>query len=375
MYQQLKLIRQELHKYPELSNQEYKTSEKIQTIVQQYKPDEVLKISKTGLAFVFDSKKEGETTVFRAELDALQISEKNDIEYTSVNEGVAHLCGHDGHMTILLGLVQKIAKKRPEKGRAVLLFQPAEEVEQGARDVVESYEFEALKPDYVFGLHNIPGIVKNTIIVKNGSFAAASKGMTIELSGKTSHAAEPENGINPAMAISEIVTRLNALIKDKKQFSDLALLTFIYIRMGEVAFGTSAGHAKIGITLRAFENADMDFMTQKAEEIIKEICQHHKLMLDIYYDEVFPATVNNDLCVEMVKAAAKEFAYHIEIAKKPFKWSEDFGYYTEKFKGGFFGLGSGENQPALHNPDFDFPDDILESGVNMFYSIYKEIHF
>lgn len=371
MLKELVKLRHQLHKYPEVSNKEHKTSKRIYDFIKKLNPDEVIHLGQTGLAFVFVGQRKGKTIMFRAELDALPITETSGLPYSSKNKNIAHLCGHDGHMAILSGLSKKIAQNRPNKGRVVILFQPAEEVEQGARDMVNHPLFKSIQPDYIFALHNIPKVEKNTIVIKNGSFAAASKGMTIELKGETSHAGEPEKGINPAVTISEIIRQLKALINDKNSFKDFTLLTFIYIRMGEISFGTSAGEAKLGITLRAYENEDMQTLTQKSKEIIKNICINEKIKYYISYDEVFPATVNNEVCVDLIEKAAKTNNYKLCYTEKPFKWSEDFGYYTEKYKGGFFGLGSGINQPPLHNPKFDFPDEIIETGINVFFNIYK----
>ncbi len=368
-------LRHDLHKHPEVSNNEFETSKRISEFVNALNPDKEISLGKTSKLFVFDSKQAGNTIVFRSELDALPIKENTSVEYSSVNENVAHSCGHDGHMSILSALAQKIANDRPKKGKAVLLFQAAEEVEQGARDVVENENFQRIKPDYIFGLHNVPGKELHNVIIKNGSFAAASKGMTISLQGATSHAAEPEKGINPAQGIAKIVNQLNDLINQKSLFSDLTLLTFIYIRMGEISFGTSAGKAKMGITLRSFENSDMDLLTKKSEEIIKSVCTEEKLKYKIDYDEVFPSTVNDENCNSIVRNAASENGFKIEHIDTPFKWSEDFGYYTEKYRCGFFGLGSGKNQPALHNSNYNFPDEIIETGANMFFKIYKQLNF
>lgn len=368
-------LRHELHKHPEVSNNEHETSNRISEFINNLNPDKEIPLGKTSKVFIFDSKKQGNTTVFRSELDALPINESSGVEYSSKNKDVAHSCGHDGHMAIISTLAQKISKNRPEKGKVVILFQAAEEVEQGARDVVEHKEFKSLKPDYLFALHNVPGMDLHKIIIKKGNFAAASKGMTISLRGATSHAAEPEKGINPAMGISKIISELKELVNQKSLFSGLALLTFIYIRLGEVSFGTSAGNAKIGITLRSFKNSDMDLLTKKSEEIIKKICKKEKLEFNIEYDEVFPSTVNDDYCVKLIEKAASENEYKTEHIKKPFKWSEDFGYYTEKYPCGFFGLGSGKDQPALHNSNYNFPDEIIETGANMFFIIYKQLNF
>ncbi len=371
MNQEIITFRHKLHKHPEVSNDEYHTSERISHFIKKYNPDETIKLGETGIAFVFNGKEKGKTVVFRSELDALPIQEQSTVEYASVNVGVAHSCGHDGHMAILTGLTQKISDNRPKRGRVVLLFQPAEEVEQGARDVVENPNFNNLKPDYMFALHNVPGFEKHKIILKKGSFASASKGMTIKLTGKTSHAAEPENGINPADAISKIITKLHELRDNKMIFKDFILLTTIHIQLGEISFGTSPGYAEIRVTLRAFENEDMELLTSNCENIIAAISKEEKLSHDISYSEAFPATVNNDVCVGLVEQSANQLGLGIEYIEKPFKWSEDFGYFTEKYSSCYFGLGSGKSQPQLHNPDFDFPDDIIETGINLFFSLYK----
>ena len=372
MNQEIIKLRQEIHKHPEVSNDEYNTSERIINYVKNLNPDEIVKLGETGLAFAFNGKERGKTIVFRAELDALPIQEKSGAEYASVNGHIAHSCGHDGHMAILTGLIQKVSENRPARGRLVMLYQPAEEVEQGARDVVENPKFMNIKPDYIFALHNVPGFEKHKIVLKNRSFTSASKGMTIKLTGKTAHAAEPQNGISPADAISEIIKKLHVLRENKTLFNDFVLLTIIHIQLGEISFGTSPGYAELRITLRAFENEDLDVLTDKCEKTIRKIAKAEKLDCKISYCEAFPATVNNDECVSIVEQSAKQIGLDIEYIEKPFKWSEDFGYFTQKHDACYFGLGSGKDQPQLHNPDFDFPDDIIETGINLFYAIYKK---
>lgn len=365
-------LRREIHKNPELSNGEYLTSERIRNFIKNFNPDETISIGETSVIFAFNGKDDGKSIMFRSELDALPIKETTDIKYKSVNNNISHACGHDGHMAILTGLAQKISENTPKRGKVFLLFQAAEEVEQGAFDVVESPEFKKINPDYMFALHNVPGFEKNGILLKKGSFASGSKGMTVKLTGKTSHAAEPQNGISPANAISNIISQLQSLKDSKTLFDDFILLTIINIQMGEISFGTSPGYAEIRITLRAYENKDLDLLTYHCEKIIQEIAASEKLKYEISYSEVFPATVNNDECVEIVEKSIKDLDFTSEYLKTPFKWSEDFGYYTKKYKACYFGLGSGIDQPQLHNPDFDFPDDIIKTGIDLFYSIYKK---
>ena len=365
-------LRHEIHQHPEVSNNEYKTSERIENFMKPLFPDEIINLSKTGKAFVFKGNKAGKTIVFRAELDALPILEKSSLSYASINENVSHVCGHDGHMAILAGFAQKLANETTKYGNIVLLFQPAEEVEQGALDVVNDPAFKNIKPDYMFALHNIPGIKKHSIVIKSGSFAAASKGMTIKLFGKIAHAAEPENGISPANAISKIINQLHDLKENKGLFKDLSLLTIIHIQLGEISFGTSPGYAEIRVTLRSFENEDMALLTAHSEKIIKQISKEENLECEISYSEEFPASVNDDESLGYVEESARQNNLEIETIEHPFKWSEDFGYYSQRYKSCLFGLGSGISQPPLHNSDYDFPDEIIESGINMFYSIYKK---
>lgn len=373
MIKEIIKLRHDLHKHPEVSNNEFKTSERIVNFMRDLNPDEIINIGNTTKIFVFNGKKPGKTVVFRAELDALPIQEKSSLPYKSINKDVAHMCGHDGHMSILAGLAQKISTESLEYGKLAFLFQAAEEVEQGALDIVNDAAFKNIKADYIFALHNIPGVKKNSIVLRDGNFSAASKGMTIKLFGKTSHAAEPENGISPADAISQIITQLHKLRDNKSNYKDLVLLTIINIQLGEISFGTSPGYGVVRVTLRSFENDDMDILTANAEKIIEDIAESEKLKCEISYSEVFPASVNNQECFNIVEQAASENNFNKEYIEKPFKWSEDFGYFSQKYKSCLFGLGSGISQPPLHNPDFDFPDEILETGINIFYTIYNKI--
>ncbi len=202
-------LRKELHRNPELSGKEKNTSDKINNFIGRFYPDEIItELGGHGLAFIFKGKEKGKTILFRSELDALPISEQNDFEYKSSIENVSHKCGHDGHMTILSGFASLLNDNKPAKGKVVLLFQPAEETGEGAAKVLEDKKFEQIKPDYVFALHNLPGYPAGSVVIKNGTFASASKGMIIKLHGKTSHASEPENGITPTPAVASIIQKL-----------------------------------------------------------------------------------------------------------------------------------------------------------------------
>ncbi len=369
-------LRRTLHRYPELSNQEFETTNRITAFMEALQPDRIVRFSTfsgTGRAFVFEGEEEGETVAFRCELDALPIQEKSTLAYRSSVDGVAHLCGHDGHMAVLCRLGQLIAESRPRRGKAILLFQPAEESYLGARDVVESPEFHELPPDYIFALHNIPGASRNTVLVKTGSFSAASCGLTVRLEGRTSHAAQPEHGLNPWFPASKIVEDILALASESEgSFKERTIATLIYTRLGEVSFGVSPGSMEFGITLRAYLNEDLELLREKSESIVRKHAEADGYEYTYDYCEIYPATVNDPECVEMIRKAASDTGLAIEEMERPNHWSEDFAYFTATNKGAQFGFGSGEDTPPLHHPSYDFPDDIIDPAARVFFEIYKE---
>ena len=363
-------LRHRLHQNAELSNYEIITSSLIKDYVIKFNPDRVIRFNH-GLAYVWDSHKQGETIMFRADMDALPISEETNLLYFSRNPHVSHSCGHDGHIAILCGLAEKISNDLPQTGKVVLLFQPAEEIGEGAYQITENSEFKSIEPDKIFALHNVPGYSKKKILIKEGSFACASRGMIIKLFGRSSHAAEPENGINPVFAISKLIDRLYRMIKNKADFTEFTSLTVVYIKLGEIAFGTSPGYAELMLTLRSENNEDMCLLISKSSDIVNDVCREEELTYDIDFTEIFPAVVNSHECLKILNKSVDMLNLKMEELPNPFKWSEDFSYFTNKYSGAFFGIGAGIKQANLHNPDYDFPDDIIDTGIEIFYQIYR----
>jgi len=374
LIQQLIAFRKDLHKNPELSNREYNTVKRISDFILTGSPDKIIHhIGYTGLAVTFSGEEKGPVILIRADIDALPITEKNDFEYKSVNYKVAHLCGHDGHTAILAGLARVLDLHPLKKGKVILLFQPAEETGEGAQKILNDPKFIELTPDYVFALHNLPGFDKNHIVVRNQHFTAASKGIIVKLFGKTSHAAHPEHGLSPALAVAEIIKKLSGLSQQKEHFKDFKLITIVHSRLGEMAFGITPGYAEIMATLRSYRNDDMDYLTSQTVEIIEKITDNYGLDEKIEWLEEFPATINNDHCVDMICEVAEENNLQTQQIKEPLRWSEDFGYFTKKFPGALFGVGAGTDHPGLHHADYDFSDDIIPAGVRMFDGIIRKI--
>lgn len=372
--EQLIWLRRHLHKHPELSGREKQTAATLSDFLKQYQPDELhIDLAGHGMAAIYDSGKQGPVICFRADMDALPIEEINTFEYRSAKPGVSHKCGHDGHMAILTGLAIVLADNRPKQGKVMLLFQPAEETGEGAEKILQQTFFSKLQPHWVFALHNLPGFRKNAIIFKEGSFAAASKGMIVHLEGRSSHAAHPEQGNSPVHMMTRLIEQLTELPDKQNTWQDFVLLTIIHAKLGDVAFGTNPGNASVMATLRTFSNDDMQLLTQLAEERVRELAHDHGIRASVSYTEVFPATVNHPAAGNFIKNAAQQTGYPLVELKEPFRWSEDFGHFTQKFQGALFGLGAGEQQPGLHNPDYDFPDELIPAGVEIFYNITEQI--
>jgi len=367
-------LRKELHKHPEVSGNEFKTAQRILDFLAKYKPNQVtINLGGNGILAIYKGKKDGKTILFRCELDALPIQEINEFDYKSIYEGVSHKCGHDGHMAILCGMAKTLHENPLEKGTVMLLFQPAEEDGNGAKRVLNDSNFDAIKPDFAFALHNLPGFKKHQIIVKENTFTCAVNSMIIHLNGKTSHAGEPENGINPSLAIAEIIQVFNSKINTDVSSKKYCLITPIHINMGEKAYGVSAGYGEVHFTVRSNSNAQMRIIESNLEENVNEIATKFNLRTKINWTESFQANENNSEAVNFIRKSASNLNLNILEKELPFTFGEDFGLLTQHFKGAMFGLGSGENTPALHNPDYDFPDEIIKTGSTLFYQIAKEI--
>jgi amidohydrolase len=367
-------LRKQLHQLAETGGNEHHTTAKIIEYIRPFEPYKIItEIAKTGVAFIFKGLDTGPTTMIRCDIDALAIEETINLSYKSNNPGVSHKCGHDGHSTIVAGLAHLLNENKPTKGRVVLLFQPAEESGQGAQWIMEDKKFSLIEPDYIFSLHNIPGFNLGSIIVGNGNFASASKGLLIKIFGKTSHASEPEKGLSPAAALAEIIGRLPG-IPEKELFSDQTMITICHARLGEPTYGTSPGYGEIMATLRAYQNEDMIALSDHAVKAAAVAAQKYGLILETSWQEEFSATVNHDFCVDIIEKAADKNQLPVLHIEKPFQWSEDFGMFTKKYKGALFGIGAGTGHPPLHSPEYDFPDKIIETGIKMFNTIIRTLN-
>ena len=370
--EELITFRKEIHANPELSGDEKETAKKAIAFLEDCSPSKIISsVGGHGVVAVYDSGNKGSTLLIRGDMDALPIKEVNTFKHRSKTDGVSHKCGHDGHTTILLGLAKLLSKNPPKKGKALLLFQPAEEIGAGAAAVLSDKKFTSLKPDWVFGLHNLPGYPLHEVVIRKDSFTASVVSLVIDLYGKTAHAAEPEHGINPSLAISELLLQASIWSNNSPKRKDFAVVTPVYVNLGAEAYGTSAGKAKLGFTIRTWTEEEIEKLKVKIENFLNNLAEKHRLKLSYSYIEEFKACENQHEAVAQIKKVAENLKLKVTEPQMPFKWGEDFGLFTQQYKGAFFGIGAGEDCPALHNPDYDFPDELLPTGSNMFYELCK----
>ncbi len=372
---ELTALRRDLHRFPELSGQEEETGCRVVAALGA-QPDKVVTgLGGHGVAAVFDGAGPGPTVLFRCELDALPIHEISDAAHRSEIEGKAHLCGHDGHMTILLGLARLLARKRPASGRVILMFQPAEEDGSGAAAVIADPKFDGLHPDWAFSLHNMPGCKLGACWLAEGPVNCASVGMKIMLEGKTSHAAQPEFGVSPAQAMARLIPALAALGTGGALGDDYRLATITHASLGEPSFGVSPADGEIWVTLRTMLDGPMAALRAQAETLAKAEAEAAGLRLSVTYHDDFSACANDPEATQHFAAVLDAMGIAHDQGDLPERASEDFGRFSTLpgTKGAMVYLGSGLDHPALHNPDYDFPDDLIAIGAEIFHRLTQRI--
>lgn len=366
-------FRKILHSVPELSGNEKQTAFRLVEFIKKCHPDELItEVGGLGIIATWNSFKKGPEIIFRADMDALPIHELSDITHKSVIDGISHQCGHDGHMAILCGLAMMLNDIKPLTGKVHLLFQPAEETGLGALKMLNDSKFKDIKPDFVFALHNIPGMPLHSVIVREETFTASVTSIIIDLCGQSAHAAEPDLGINPASAVAQIINAMSALEHNSND-DKMQLLTPIFIQLGEKSYGTAASEATLHYTLRSRTEDGLRELKTNVEQQVSAIAHSNNLKVSFDYIQSYMATQNHPEAVGFIRQAAKQLNLQVIEMDQPFRWGEDFGVFTHNFKGCLFGLGAGTDCPPLHSGWYDFPDALIETGVNIFARVLELI--
>lgn len=371
---ELVALRRDLHASPEVSGQERDTAARIAGAFDALRPHRLLTgLGGHGVAAAFVQADPGPTVMLRAELDALPIAEMSDRPWRSAVPGTGHLCGHDGHLAMLLGAGRLLRRDPPTCGRVVLMAQPAEETGAGARAVTHDPRFADIRPDWAFAVHNLPGQPLGHAAIRSGLMNCASRGLALHFAGKTAHAAEPEAGISPATAIAGLIPGLTALGPGGPMDAAFPLVTITHISMGEPAFGIAPGGARLYLTLRSGDDSGLEALTDAAVQLASDAARDHGLDLHSEDHDVFAASVNHPDATAFVVRALDHLSVPWSEAGVPMRASEDFGLFGHAARAAMIGLGAGTGCPALHNPDYDFPDDLIPVGAAILDRVARDI--
>lgn len=359
-------MRRELHQLAEVSGEEVRTAAQVAAWLEATNPAKLFTgLGGLGIIAVYGPETASRTVMLRAEMDALPIADPPEWEHRALDAGAGHKCGHDGHMVHLLALAQYFGAHPPEGYRVVLVFQQAEETGIGAARIIETWEFQALKPDVMLALHNLPGYPKHSIVLKSGVFASASTGLIVRLKGSTSHAAHPDHGVSPAPALAQLMQLFPAIPGQFVPVQEQGLVTVIHAKLGEIAFGTAPGEAVLMATFRAPETRTVEAMIGRAKQLATGLAHSFRLEVSFGTTEVFEASVNDtDLC-NLAEALAAEQGLPVIWRDAPFMWSEDFGRFSSFGQTLMFGLGAGKAHPQLHSGLYDYPDELIGTAVSM----------
>ena len=365
-------IRRDFHMHPEVSQHEERTGKKVAEYLKEMGCDEVYEnVGGYGVVGVIKGKKPGKVVALRADMDALQIQEMNEVPYKSQNDGVMHACGHDNHMTGLLGAAMLLCERREEiAGTVKLIFQPAEEMSPvgGSRGMLHSGYMDDVEA--VFGLHVWPDLPHGKIGVKAGPLMAATDHFTINIHGKTAHGAKPNQGIDAVVLGSQFVMAAQTIVSRKVDPLDNAVVTFGIFNAG-TRYNIIAGDCTLDGTVRTLNEDTRAMIEDSMRKTLDGLCLQSGATADINYGHGYPALVNHEEDAELIRNTAIKLFGKDDVVdvKLPAMPAEDFSFYLKEKKGAFVWLGTAkpEQDPVwpLHNSRFDVDEDILWRGSSL----------
>ncbi|WP_261010187.1 amidohydrolase [Streptococcus mitis] len=356
------------HSHPELSFEEYDTTKRIKELLVDI-GIEVLDLPlKTGLVAIIRGEKSGPTIALRTDIDALPITERTPLEYKSLHSNVMHACGHDFHLTSVYGAAIQLYENREElRGNVKIIFQPAEEIFSGAVHVMETGILDDV--DAIFGLHANPSLPVGTVAIKEGNITAAVDRFQIILRGKGTHAAHPDQGIDPIIGTTQLVTALQSVISRNVNPFSTNLISVTHIKAG-TTWNVIPEDAFVEGTVRTLDVADRQFIKNRIYELTENISQAFNLKSKINWIAGPPATKNDGALAEFATEIAQKSG--LEVVKPADSLGgEDFAFYQEKIKGMFILVGTGESYP-LHHPEFQVNPAALLTTSNLLARIGKE---
>ncbi|MFT8320845.1 MAG: amidohydrolase [Bacillus sp. (in: firmicutes)] len=361
-------IRRNLHEEPELSNEEVKTTQKIRLWLEEAGIAILDLPLKTGIIGEISGDSTGPVIAIRADIDALPINEQADIPFSSKVPGVMHACGHDFHTTVILGTAYLLKKRQADlKGTVRILFQPAEETGHGAKSILATKGLE--KVQAIFGLHNDPLKELGVLAAKEGVLTAGVDRFEIEVTGKGAHAARPEEGIDPIIIASEIISRLQTIVSREIKSSESVVISVTQIHGGNT-WNVIPESVYLEGTVRTFKEEIREAIPQKIERVLKGISQSYGGKALLKWHPGPPSVQNDKEWTLFAKQIAEQNGYKV-VDAEPTSGGEDFAFYQQKIRGAFVNIGvAGEY--GLHHPKYHLNEEAILPASHFFADLAQQ---
>ena len=359
--------RRDFHQHPELLYDVHRTAARVAELLKSFGCDEVVTgIGQTGVVGVINGRQPGSRAIgLRADMDALPIQEIRDHAHKSTVPGKMHACGHDGHTAMLLGAARYLTETRNFAGKAVVIFQPAEEGGAGGKAMVDDGMMDRFGVHEVYGVHNMPGLPVGHITTRPGPIMAASNSFEIRLKGLGGHAAKPHICVDPIVGGAQIVTALQSIVARNIDPIDNAVISITRFHAGTTANNIIPQTAVIGGTVRSLREETRHFLKKRFTEVVHGIAAAMGLEVELDYEWGYPVVVNHAEQTEFAAEIARGVVGPDKVTTnmEPSLGGEDFAYMLEARPGAFIFIGNGDSA-GLHHPEYDFDDSVIPHGVS-----------
>lgn len=360
----LTAIRRDFHQHPEIGFQEHRTSARVAALLEGWGITVTRGIGGTGVVGTLDGARPGRTIALRADMDALPMDEETNLDYRSQTPGVFHGCGHDGHMTMLLGAARYLAETREFSGRAVFIFQPAEEGLGGARAMLADGLFDRFPADELYGMHNSPYSAHSRVSIRPGRAQAGAGFFDIAIDGRGSHGAMPQMSRDPIAIGAGLVGELQRIVSRNVDPIHAAVVSVTEFHAGS-AYNVIPARAVLRGTFRYFDEGDRDLIERRIRQICEGMALANEVAVTAEIRHVFDILINDpDRVTDVIRAARDIVGDAAAADADPTMGSEDMADLLRVVPGAFFNLGHGSGVP-LHNPGFIFDDSILPVGASI----------
>ncbi len=357
--------RQDLHRHPEVYDQEKRTARKVAELLESFDLDEIKQeVGTTGVLGVLRNG-EGPVIGLRADMDALAVTDAGDHDHRSQHEGVTHACGHDGHVAMLLGTAKYLAASRKFRGTVVFVFQPAEEVATGALCMLEDGFLRQHGIQSIYSLHSFAGLPVNTISIIPGLALASVNNFTINIVGHGGHAGVPHLARDPIVAGASIVSGLQSIVSRRVDPLDGVVISVTSFQSSSSTHNVIPASVEIRGSLRYMNAKYEDDLPEKVESLVKGLAAGHGVIASFEYVKGCPPLVNPEKECRFAMGVAEELVGPSNVIQgSPIMGGEDFAFYLEEIPGVFAFIGNGEDSYPLHHAAFDFNDDALPVGAS-----------